>query len=92
MGIFSEISRIEGAEFKAEVDEIVWLITHGSQLMRLLSKNVDSLLLWEVTREWTALFKKSTGVTQVTKTLLITLSFLFRHPRTTHSPCLNYKC
>ena len=86
MGIFSEISRIEGAEFKAEVDEIVWLI------MRLLSKNVDSLLLWEVTREWTALFKKSTGVTQVTKTLLITLSFLFRHPRTTHSPCLNYKC
>ena len=82
MGIFSEISRIEGPEFRAEVDEIIWLLTHGSQLIPV----------WEVTREWTALFKKSTGVTQVTKTLLITLSFLFRHPRTTHSPCLNYKC
>ena len=32
MAIFSEISRIEGAEFKAEVDEIVWLLTHGSRM------------------------------------------------------------
>ena len=33
MGIFSEISRIEGPEFRAEVDEIIWLLTHGSQLI-----------------------------------------------------------
>ena len=43
MGIFSEISRIEGAEFKAEVDEIVWLITHGSQLIPIKSEVITYL-------------------------------------------------
>ena len=38
MGIFSEISRIEGPEFRAEVDEIIWLLTHGSQLASFVEK------------------------------------------------------
>ena len=43
MAIFSEISRIEGAEFKAEVDEIVWLLTHGSQLIPIKSEVITYL-------------------------------------------------
>jgi len=43
MAIFSEISRIEGAEFKAEVDEIIWLLTHGSQLIPIKSEVITYL-------------------------------------------------
>lgn len=43
MVIFSEISRIEGAEFKAEVDEIIWLLTHGSQLIPIKSEVITYL-------------------------------------------------
>ena len=43
MAIFSEISRIDGAEFRAEVDEIVWLLTHGSQLIPVKSEVVTYL-------------------------------------------------
>ena len=43
MGIFSEISRIEGSEFRAEVDEIIWLLTHGSQLIPVKSKVITYL-------------------------------------------------
>lgn len=43
MGIFSEISRIERAEFRAEVDEIVWLLTHGSQLIPIKSEVITYL-------------------------------------------------
>ena len=43
MAIFSEISRIDGAEFRAEVDEIVWLLTHGSQLIPIKSEVVTYL-------------------------------------------------
>ena len=46
MGIFSEISRIEGTEFKAEVDEIVWLLTHGSNLVPI--KSEDVMYLYDV--------------------------------------------
>lgn len=46
MTIFSEISRIEGAEFKAEVDEIVWLLTHGSNLVPI--KSEDVMYLYDV--------------------------------------------
>ena len=45
MTIFSEISRIDGAELKAEVDEIIWLLTHGSQLVPI--KNEDITYLYE---------------------------------------------
>ena len=47
MTIFSEISRIDGAELKAEVDEIIWLLTHGSQLVPI--KNEDITYLYETT-------------------------------------------
>lgn len=43
MGIFSEISRIERAEFRAEIDEIVWLLTHGSQLIPIKSEDTTYL-------------------------------------------------
>lgn len=43
MGIFSEISRIEGPEFRAEVDEIIWLLTHGSQLIPVKSEVITYL-------------------------------------------------
>ena len=43
MGIFSEISRIEGPEFRAEVDEIIWLLTHGSQLIPVKSEVINYL-------------------------------------------------
>ena len=43
MAIFSEISRIDGAEFRAEVDEIVWLLTHGSQLIPVKGEVVTYL-------------------------------------------------
>jgi len=43
MAIFSEISRIDGAEFRAEVDEIVWLLTHGSQLIPIKSEVISYL-------------------------------------------------
>ena len=43
MGIFSEISRIEGSEFRAEVDEIIWLLTHGSQLIPVKSEVITYL-------------------------------------------------
>lgn len=43
MAIFSEISRIEGAEFKAEVDEIIWLLTHGSQLIPIKNEVITYL-------------------------------------------------
>ena len=46
MTIFSEISRIEGAESKAEVDEIVWLLTHGSNLVPI--KSEDVMYLYDV--------------------------------------------
>ena len=43
MSIFSEISRIEGPEFRAEVDEIIWLLTHGSQLIPVKSEVITYL-------------------------------------------------
>ena len=43
MGIFSEISRIEGSEFRAEVDEIIWFLTHGSQLIPIKSEIITYL-------------------------------------------------
>ena len=43
MGIFSEISRIEGPEFRAEVDEIIWLLTHGSQQIPVKSEVITYL-------------------------------------------------
>ncbi len=43
MTIFSEISRIDGADLKAEVDEIIWLLTHGSQLIPIKSEEITYL-------------------------------------------------
>lgn len=43
MTIFSEISRIDGADLKAEVDEIIWLLTHGSQLIPIKSEDITYL-------------------------------------------------
>ena len=43
MGIFSEISRIERPEFRAEVDEIIWLLTHGSQMIPVKSEVITYL-------------------------------------------------
>ena len=43
MTIFSEISRIDGADLKAEVDEIIWLLTHGSQQIPIKSEEITYL-------------------------------------------------
>ena len=43
MTIFSEISRIDGADLKAEVDEIIWLLTHGAQLIPIKSEEITYL-------------------------------------------------
>lgn len=41
--LFDEVSRLYGADIKAEVDEIIWLMYHESQLNRMLVKDMEYL-------------------------------------------------
>ena len=41
--LFDEVSRLYGADIKAEVDEIIWLMYHESQLNRMPVKDMEYL-------------------------------------------------
>ncbi len=42
--LFNEVSSLCGADIKAEVDEIVWQMTHKSQLIPMIMKDLEYLL------------------------------------------------
>ena len=41
--LFNEVSSLCGADIKAEVDEIVWQMTHKSQLIPMIMKDLEYL-------------------------------------------------
>ena len=41
--LFNEVSSLCGADIKAEVDEIIWQMTHESQLVPMIMKDLEYL-------------------------------------------------